>query len=141
MDQKKRFILEIPYFLATKAGSLYIRITYAFCYFILILGYHFIPPLGCFLAFAVCLLVWQVLNILVKHDKKYRIYNSFLLQRLAFCVLVVIAIFMYSVKDGVLDINIWRICVLVLSLINLGDLILSLKGTIGFGYIKFGDDN
>ena len=141
MLKKKNFILDIPYSLATPTGNLFARGVYATCYIIMILGYYISPLIGSFVSSCACLIIWQVFNIITKHDAKYDIYNNFLLQRLAFCLLVVIAIFLYTIKDNFFNYNLWRLWVSVLTIINFTDTLLSLKGIIGLGYINYDNKN
>ncbi|MCP4355336.1 MAG: hypothetical protein GY793_06820 [Proteobacteria bacterium] len=139
MLKKKSFILDMPYSLASPVGNLFSRAVYATCYIVLILGYYVEPLIGTVLASCICLVIWQVFNIVTKHDDKHRIYNNFLLQRLAFCLLAVITIFIYILKDGFFNYDLWRLLISILAIINFTDVLLSLKGMIGLGYISYGN--
>jgi len=136
MLKKKKFILEIPFFLASPAGNISARGVYAFCYVLLIIGYYTVPLLGSVLASLVCLVIWQFFNVFTKYDTKYRRYNKFLLQRIVFCLLMTFCVFGYSLKSGELDYSLWLLWISVLAIINVSDVLLSLKGMIGIGYIK-----
>jgi len=135
MVKKKRFILELPYFLATDAGSWGIKILFASCYAVLALSY-IIPIYGVLVSIGYCLAVWQFFNIRYSKEKKYSIYSRFLLQRVVFCSVFVLALFMYCAQDGSFDITTWWFSVALLALLNLSDIYFTLKGMVGIGYIN-----
>lgn len=135
MAQKKRFILELPYFLATQAGSIYVRIMFAACYCLLIASYM-LPLVGTLMASAACLVFWQFFNIRTKTSNKYKHYKAFLLQRLVFCNVFILALFIYCTKEGVFELDLWYMCSFALVIVNLSDMFLTLKGFTGVAYIN-----
>lgn len=132
--QKKRFILRLPYFLATHGSSLPIRLMFAACYVLLILGY-LLPLTGTLLASAACLVFWQFFNIKTKKDPRYEIYCSFLLQRLVFCNIFVTALFVYCGLDYEFNYGLWSLCIFTLAFLNASDVYFTLKGFIGVAFI------
>lgn len=134
MTQKKSFILELPFFLATDAGSLAVRLMFAFCYLLLAISYT-VPLIGTLLASSICLVFWQFFNIIAKKNYRYKIYFSFLLQRLVFCNVFVICLFIFCSYELEFNQAIWNTCSVLLALLNFSDIYFTVKGFIGVAYI------
>lgn len=135
MVQKKRFILQVPYFLATKAGSLHIKLMFAACYMLLCLSY-FIPLVGTLVATAAILVFWQFFEISTKKSAKYKVYSSFLLQRLLFCNIFTLALFMYCSNNVIFNQYMWQASTLFLIILNCTDVYFTVKGFTGVAYIN-----
>ncbi|PPR08386.1 MAG: hypothetical protein CFH44_01116 [Proteobacteria bacterium] len=140
MVKKKRFILKMPYFLATSAGPLWVKLTFCLCYAVMAFS-HFFPIVGAIISASVNLTVWQIFNIRYQKDGKYKNYTRFLLQRTLFCSVFIAALAFYCAKDGYFDSQAWFYSVLVLVLINIADILFTFKGMVGIGYIYNENNN
>jgi hypothetical protein len=134
MTQKKSFILELPFFLATDAGSLPVKLMFATCYLLLVISYA-VPLIGTLLVSACCLAFWQFFNIITKNNYRYKIYFSFLLQRLVFCNVFVVFLFIFCSYEVEFNQAIWNTCSILLALLNFSDIYFAVKGFIGVAYI------
>lgn len=135
MVKKKRFILELPYFLATDAASLNVKLLFVSCYVALMAGYLF-PVFGTLAAAGYCLTVWQVIKIRKNLADKYQSYCSFLLQRVIFAIVFTLGLFLYCSKTGMFDINTWYLSIILLGVLNISDIFFTLKGFTGVVYIN-----
>ena len=136
MTQNKRFILNVPYFLATDAAKLPIKLMFCACHLLLLIGY-FLPLVGTWIASVLSLVFWQFFNIKIGKSGKYKIYCSFLLQRLVLSNVVAMALFMYMVSKNEFNPSYWSYYVSIFALISALDIYLTLKGLTGIGYIKW----
>lgn len=134
MQQKKRFILKVPYILATQAGSQWLKLLYSCCFLAMLLAY-FMPFLGNLAAIGLCLTVWQFINIKYS-DGIYSIYNKFLLQRVIFYAIFVFSLLFLCSKDGTFDIATWSMVYVLMIVVNISDICFMVKGLPGIGFIN-----